>query len=249
MNRLLRRKINRVAALTVSRAKSEMHPWSTVAYMRIYLPKANFDVDFWTPGEGFVQTHPCAFAKMDESSLTVVVGPLFDHRDSMGDETIDERLYIYTRTFLLPLEEGAGQWAMSELWNKPRRAIYAGSLLPEELESLLEDGTITMTPWLGHPWKNVDDYFDIPFLYKHRFDPNYVVGLSGGDWDYSNLETNMIMPPADHIVVNIPVQHDQLRDKDLTEVYIGAKIADRWGGYYEIAPGYLHHFHSNLWTY
>lgn len=229
----MRRKLNRVARLDLSRGSEYNTRYRDLAYIVLEIPKEAFGFPEWTPGEGFVQTSRCCFVKIDEFEMTCVFGPLYP-RDGVSDFADEDQLVVYTKKFPLPLSD-EGESAFSEAFNKPRRILWSGH------------DDVEVTSWKDHPWRPMQDAKDFEFTFKNGFEPMESLGLTPGDWDYTSVEANLFLPREGTYGVVLPWDFEDYSNKDYTNVGVAAKILRKWGGTFRIMPGRDRLHQSNIY--
>lgn len=214
MHKLLQRKVNKVASVEIGRGKDRFSP---LMYIIVDIPEKNFKAPQWNPGEGYVQVHDCAYAKVTEHEATFIVGPLFEPgSESMSYD--DDNAFVWNRTLSQPFDWD-DEYRFAESVNKPRRTITG-----DDMDSLEK------VPYQGHPWKDVHEFWD-DFLFEHGFEPMRILGLTPEDWDFHDMESNLIQAPKGHLSVVFAITADEwTHSEDYATVRAAVKVARRWGG-------------------
>lgn len=232
MERLMRRKLNRVAELDLARENEFTARYRDLAYIVLEIPKESFGFPEWNPGKGYVQSHNCCFVKADGSQMTFMVGPLYSIGNQCPDYDDEDSLVVYTKSLPMPLDED-GQYAFHQAFDKPRRIIT-------------DHGYDEVISWKDHPWRLMQDANDFWWTLEHGFEPMTSLGTKLGDWDYTSIEANMLLPKEGTYGVVIPWGFWEYQNQDYAYVEIATKILRKWGGRFRIVPGRERLFISNL---
>lgn len=228
----MRRKLKRVAKLDLARESKFTARYRDLAYIVLEIPKETFGFHEWSPGEGYVHVHDCCFVKADEGQMTFMVGPLYPIGDSYPDYDDEDSLMVYTKSIPMPLDED-GEFAFQQAFNKPRRIIA-------------DHGYDEAVSWKDHPWRPMQEDHGFAWTLAHGFEPRFNLGLRPGEWDYSSVESNLVLPQEGAYGVVIPWEFWDYQTQDYTMVRIAAKILRQWGGRFKIVPGRERLSPSNL---
>ncbi len=226
-----------MARLQVSRSKEPVRYFDTLVYIIVDIPQERFDYPDWSPGDGFFEVSRGGFVKEEEDRFIIVSGPFPDYTKETVRYGDDSEYRVYTRIFPKPLNDD-GEYALSEMYNKPRRSILAGLEYGQDakvfLTDLMDSGMLTMEPYEGHPLQVRDNAFSFEKNLSYGFEPDRIIGV---EWGITgDIGKSIIYAPEGCLSVVLEVDFGEWIDGDHYGVRKAVEFARRWGGKVRVLP-------------